>query len=334
MPARISAISYYLPEKVYSNEDFYADFPEAVGSSLEKVGVKKRHLVAPGETASDMAMKAAEKLFEEHGIERSSIDFLILSILEPDYYSPPTSCVLHGKLGLNKNCGTLDYAHGCSAYVYGLGMADGVISTMGAKRVLLITTSTLSHTIHPADKASRFVFGDGSAATLIEFDAKNGLGPYEYGTDGSGYKKIIIEDGYARNPITTDSYKELKDEYGNIASKAHFRMEGVDVFLFTARTVPVMIRNLLEKSGLTIDEVDHFVFHQPNVFLNETLRKKIGIPQEKFIHYMAETGNTVQSTIPIALYELMKQKKIKSGDTVVLAGFGVGLSWIATIARF
>lgn len=334
MSARIAAISYYLPEKVYSNADFFAEFPMSTNSSLEKVGISNRHRVGTKESASDMAFAAAIRLFEEHSINPQSIDFLILANLEPDYYTPSTACVLHGQLNLKKSCGVLDYSHGCSAYIYGLGMAEGVIHSMGAKKVLLLTVSVLSNTFHAKDRSSKYVFGDAASATLITESTTKGLGPYVYGTDGKGFDKIIVEDGYARNPLTPLSTEEVADEYGNVSSRATFRMDGVNVFLFTMRTVPGMIHEILEKSGMSLLEPDYYVFHQPNRFLNETLRKKLGIPEEKFIHDLEHTGNTVQSTIPIALKHLMDQGKITPGTTIVLAGFGVGLSWISTVARF
>jgi 3-oxoacyl-[acyl-carrier-protein] synthase-3 len=334
MPAKIQAISYYLPSKEISNEEFFAEFPHANRISLEKVGVKNRRRVGTGETASDMAFAAAQLLFKEHNIDPQLIDFLILVNLEPDYYTPPTSCVLHGKLNLKKQCGVFEYNHGCSAYVYGLGLAEGVIHSMGATNVLLLTTSVLSNTFHKKDHGSHFIFGDAASATLIKSSEEGGLGPYVYGTDGSGYDKIIVEDGEARNPLNDTSLDELVDEYGNVSAKANFKMDGVGVFLFSMRVVPAMISELLDKSKLNADEIDYFVFHQPNRFLNETLRKKLNISEEKFIHDFENTGNTVQATIPIALKHLMDEGKIKPGTTVVLAGFGVGLSWISTVARF
>lgn len=334
MGAKISAISYYLPDKTYTNEDFYREFPASKGTSLEKTGIYKRHIIATDETASDMALKAAERLFSEHQIDPQSIDFLILACIEPDYYTPPTSAVLHGRLGLKPSCGIMEYNHGCSAYVYGLGMADGVLTRMGARRVLFLTTSSLTHTFHPGDKSSRFVFGDAATATLLEHSDSEDIGPYEYGTNGSGFKRIIVEDGKARNALTEASTVETTDDFGNITSRATFRMDGTGVFLFTMKTVPAMVDALLKKSGLDIEDIDYFVFHQPNEFLNEMLRKKIGIPEEKFIHCIRETGNTVQCTIPIALHEMYATGKLKHGTKVVLAGFGVGLSWISTVVRF
>jgi 3-oxoacyl-[acyl-carrier-protein] synthase III len=334
MGAKITAISYYLPEKIITNAAFFADFPDYSNSALDKLGIEERRRVGNGETASDLALKAGQKLMQEYNIDPSSIDFLLLGILEPDYYTPPTSCVLHGKLGLPKNCGTLEFNHGCSAYVYGLATAQGLMSSLGVRRVLFLATSVLSNTFHREDRSSNFVFGDGASATLIEYSETEHLGPYEFGTDGSGYNKIIVEDGHARNPINARSNEEVRDQHGNVTTRAHFRMDGVGVFLFSVRTVPEMIFKLLEKSGHTMEDIDHFVFHQPNRFLNETLRKKTGIPEAKFRHDIAKTGNTVQSTIPIALKHMLEEGKIKSGDKIVLAGFGVGLSWMSTVVRF
>lgn len=334
MPSIIKCLSYTLPSNVYTNEDYYSNFPDVKSVNMEKIGVKQRHVITQGQTASDLAQLAAEKLFLEHSIDRNMIDFLIVSILEHDYYTPSTACVLHGKLGLQKKCGALDFDLGCSAYVYGLGLADGVMKSMGAKNVLLLTTSVLTKTFHPKDRNSHFVFGDAGTATLLTLSEKENLGPFVFGTDGSSFEKIIIRDGGTRNPLDKNSENELKDEFGNITSNANFAMDGIGVFNFSLKTVPTMIEELLTKASLTQNDIDLFVFHQPNKFLNETLRKKMNIPEPKFVHCLENTGNTVAGTIPIALYESIANGRLKPGMTVVLAGFGVGLSWAATIARF
>ncbi|CAN5245710.1 ketoacyl-ACP synthase III [soil metagenome] len=334
MATRIKSISYYLPAEIYSNEDFYKDFPDAKQANLEKVGVEKRHIAGKTELASDLAITAAEKLFEEHNIDRSIIDFLFVSILEHDFYAPTSGCYIHGKLGLKKKCGVIDFDLGCSAYVYGLGLSDGVMHSMGAKNVLLLTVSVLTKKFHSKDRSSRFVFGDAASATLMTSSETENIGPFVFGTDGSGYEKIIVRDGAARFPLNSTSNAELKDEFGNITTTSNLVMDGMGVFLFSIRTVPPMIEELLTKAGLQQNEIDLFIFHQPNVFLNETLRKKINIPEDKFVHCMKDFGNTVQSTIPIAIYESMKSGKLKPGMKVVLAGFGSGFSWAATIVRF
>jgi 3-oxoacyl-[acyl-carrier-protein] synthase-3 len=333
MGVKISAISYYLPDKQYTNTDFFTDFPEVASSSMTRIGVEKRHIVGVDQTASDMAILAAERLFAEHNINRSEIDFLIVCLQEQDFYLPASSSYIHGVLGLGTHCGAFDINLGCSAYVYGLGVAEGIAQSMGAKNILFLTSSAVTRTIHARDRSSRFIFGDAATATLLKDSGSPSLGPFVFGTDGTKYNKIIVEDGGTRNPISEDSYTERIDEFGLVTTRANLKMEGYDVFQFTIKTVPAMIEQLLAKADITPDAVDLYIFHQPNVYLNEKIRSKMNIPEGKFVHCMAEFGNTVTGTIPIALYEAQKQGRLRSGMTVVLAGFGVGLSWCATLAR-
>lgn len=200
------------------------------------------------------------------------------------------------------------------------------------KNVLLITSSTLSKKIHSKDKSSRFIFGDASSATLISSrEDKQGLGAFVFGTDGEKAEKIIIKDGGARNPITKNSFDEIEDESGNITSNAHLSMEGTGVFYFGLKTIPMMISEVLQKEKLNIEEIDLFIFHQANLFLISTVCTKLNIPEDKVYNYMENVGNTVSSSIPITLYEAKKAGKAKPGQKILLAGFGVGLSWGATI---
>jgi 3-oxoacyl-[acyl-carrier-protein] synthase-3 len=334
--AYIKAISYILPEKVFSNDDFFALFPESLPQkdNYMKIGVSDRRIVENNVTASDLGISAGEALFKEHNIQAEEIDFLFFCALEFDYQLPSSACVIHEKLNLPKSCGATDYNLGCSGFVYGLGMAKGLIESCGLKNVLLITSSTLTKTIHEKDKSSRFVFGDGAAATLISArEEEPGFGSFVFGTDGKRAEKIIIKDGGGRNPVCSTSFKEHEDDYGNVTSDAHFYMEGTSVFLFGLKTVPAMINDLISKENLTLDDIDLFVFHQANLFLIDTIRAKMKIPEEKVYNYMEHVGNTVAATIPIALCEAIKEGKAKPGQKILLAGFGVGLSWAATIVR-
>lgn len=334
MPAQIHSTRYFLPKTVYSNADFFAEFPELKGSSIEKTGVKTRRIAQKSEVSSDMALAAAELLIKEEGIDKNTIDFILYNSADLDYYTPATACVIQGKLGLPTTCGAMDIVNGCSSFVYALGMASGIIETMGAKNVLLLTSSVLTKYIHPKDKGNRFLFGDGAAATLIMHSDEQMIGPFVYGTDGASYEKIIIKDGFARFPLSETSFVDRTDEYGNTVNDASFDMNGTAIFLFSSKRVPVMIDELLKKASLSKDEIDLFIFHQPNAFLNEHLRHKMGILPERFFHCMENFGNTVQSTIPIAIREAQVAGKLKPGMRVVFAGFGTGLSWAATIAKF
>lgn len=336
MNAYIKAISYYLPEKKLTNSDFFAEFPESVGSkeNLLKIGVQNRYIISENETASDLGVKSAQQFFTEHSINPDEIDFLLFCSLDLDYYTPSTACVIQQRLNLKKECGALDFNLGCSGFVYGLSLAKGLIESVGMKNVLLITSSSLTKKIHKKDKSSRFVFGDGAATTLISGREKiKGIGEFVFGTDGKGANKIIVKDGGGRKALSESSYVNITDEYGNTTNDASFYMNGTGVFIFGLNTVPKLVKELLKRENKTINEIDLFIFHQANLFLIETIRKKLEIPIEKVFNHMENIGNTVASTIPIVLYEALKIGKVKSGDSVMLIGFGVGLSWAATIIK-
>lgn len=334
MKAFIKSISYYLPEQVFTNDDFFMAFPESIANkeNLSKIGVNKRHIASNTELASDLAVKSALKLFDEHQINPNDIDFLLFCAQEFDYFTPTTACVIQNRLKLPTHCGALDFNLGCSGFVYGLAVAKGLIESVGMNNVLLLTSSTLTRKLHPKDENLRYLFGDAACATLISSGNSNScIHQFSFGTDGEGAEKIIVKDGGARNPINKESYHEIVNEYGNITSKAFMEMKGVSVFSFSIKTVPKLIYDLLQKNNKQIDEIDLFIFHQANLFIIDTIRKKMNLPEEKVFNFMEEVGNTISSSIPIVLYEAIKCGKAKKGDTILLAGFGVGLSWGATI---
>ena len=330
MRAYIKAISYYLPNQVLTNEQLAKEFPEWSAEKVSaKVGIESRHLAAADETAGDMAYAAAEKLFSEHGVERSSVDFVLLCTQSPDYFLPSTACVLQHRLGLSTKCGALDFNLGCSGFVYGLSIAKGLIAGGVARNVLLITSETYNKYIHPADKGNRSIFSDGAAATLVSTEGYAEIGEFVLGTDGSGAENLIVKSGAARHP---KPYEDLHfDEANNPVSGDHLYMNGPDIFSFTIETVPEMIQDVLRRNELSAEDVSLYVFHQANQYILEFLRKKIKIEKSKFYCNLREVGNTVSSTIPIALRDAESAGELHGN--IVLAGFGVGLSWGATILK-
>ena len=328
MEAFIKAISYYLPERVLSNEDLVKEFPEwTVDKIAGKVGVQYRHIAAENETAGDMAAKASEKLFAEHGIDRSSIDFILLCTQSPDYFLPPTACILQDRLRLTTNCGAFDINLGCSGYEYGLAVSKALLLSGFATNVLLLTAETYSKHIHPRDKGNRTIFGDGAAATLVSTEGFARIGDFVLGTDGSGYDKLIHKTGSWRQ---NQALHDLKyDESGNPHSSDFLFMDGKAIFDFTADVVPPMIEKALRKNNCTPEDVDLYVFHQANKYMINYLRKMMGIEKDKFYVCLESVGNTVSSTIPIALVEAKKEGRLHG--RLLLAGFGVGLSYGATV---
>jgi 3-oxoacyl-[acyl-carrier-protein] synthase-3 len=330
MKAKIKAISYYLPEFALSNDLIHQEFPEwDIEKICSKTGINSRHVSAEDEFSSDMAVKAAEQLFLEYNIERSDIDFLLFCTQSPDYLLPTTACILQDRLGLNTTSGALDFNLGCSGFVYGLSLAKGLISGGMAKNILLITSETYTKFIHPKDKSNRTIFGDAAAATLITADEGFCIiGDFVFGTDGKGAENLIVKQGGMRFPVSNDNV-DVCDEYGNTKNDKNLVMDGAAIFNFTIESVPKLTHAILEKSKLNMEQVDLFVFHQANKYMLNHLRKKIGISEEKFFIAMEHCGNTVSSTIPIALYEAQKQKKLVDSKNLILAGFGVGYSWAA-----
>lgn len=334
MPSKIAHISYYLPKNNFSNDEFFELFPELkANENLKKIGVENRVIAGENQTASDMAIEAAKKLVDEINFNPSNIDFLIYSSQDLDYYLPATSSYIHKELGLSDACGTIDTTHGCSAYVYALMLAKGMIEANGYKNVLILNAYTLTKTIHPKDKASRFVFGDAASATLVTYSDHQCIGNSVVGTESAGLEKIIVRDGGQRFPINPDSYKEIKDEYGNITTNANFYMDGTSVFMFSLRRVPVLIKDTLAKNNLTLEQIDGFIFHQANLYMIQAIVKKAGLDPSKVFNNMQKIGNTVGCTIPIALKDAMDQHKLTKGKRVMLIGFGVGLSWSATVVE-
>lgn len=332
MKAYIQAISYHLPERVFTNDDFFSLFPESLNhkSNLKKIGISERRIAAPDETASDLAVKAAEKLFAEHQISPLQVDFILFCAQEFDYYTPTTACIIQSRLNIPTHCGAMDFNQGCTGYVYGLSLAKGFIESMACRNVLLLTASTVTRKFHPRDRSSRFLFGDGAAATLICTREKQGIGQFVFGTDGSRADRIIIRDGGARNPITEASFVDISDEFGNTTNQASLYMNGAAIFNFGLKTVPTVITETLLKNNKSMEDIDMFVFHQANLFLIQTIAKKMNIPDQKIFNFVETVGNTVSSTIPIVLAEGLKCGKIRQGYTVLVCGFGTGLSWAAT----
>jgi 3-oxoacyl-[acyl-carrier-protein] synthase-3 len=335
MRAAIKAISYYLPPKVETNLDLSREFPEwSAGKIAEKTGISERHIAGEGVCASDLGFESVRKLFAEHGINPADIDFILLCTQSPDYLLPTTACLLQHRLGIPQTAGALDFNLGCSGFVYGLALAAGLVETQQARNVLLITAETYSKFISPSDKSVRSIFGDAAAATLVSASETGSIGPFAFGTDGRGGQHLIVKTSGLRQPKQPGSTAAVTtDEFGNIRSDDFLYMNGQEILSFTLRAVPRVIAALKQKSGLSDDRIDYYIFHQANKYMLELLRKKLKLPPEKFAECLAGCGNTVSCTIPIALCHALKSGAVGPSRRVMLVGFGVGLSWAAGLVE-
>jgi 3-oxoacyl-[acyl-carrier-protein] synthase-3 len=331
MGAKISKLDYYLPEIVIDNPQLEEEFPGWDSSRLEKkVGIKSRNVTAENETALDLARQAAKKVLKNY--DKKKINFLIFCTQSPDYFFPTSACILQDQLGLPTNIGAFDFNLGCSGFVYGLAISKGLINSGTAENVLLVTGETYSKFIHPGDKANRIIFGDGAAAVIIEKNSEDHIMDFVLGTNGAGFDKLIVPNGGLRNRYNPDE-AEIEDQSGDIRTNNHLFMNGREIFNFTLEAIPPLFWQVLEKNNLTLDNLAYVIFHQANRFMLEHLRQKLNIPREKFFNDILKVGNTVSSTIPIALKTLMDNRMLKSGEKVLLCGFGVGYSWGGVIVK-
>ena len=331
--AYIKDIAYYLPDVVVTNEDIIHDFPEwSVEKIASKVGVNQRHIAAVGETATDLAIKAAEKLFQKGNVNREDVDYVLFCTQSPDYLLPTSACLIQDRLGLRRTVGAVDFNLGCSGYVYGLSLAKGLIYAGIARNILLLTGETYNKHIHPKDKGNRTIFGDAASATVISISGIAEIGNFSLGTDGAGANNLIIRSGGMRYPNKVEDLSF--DEHGNPHSSDFIYMNGAEIFTFTLDNVPPLIKDTLSNNGINEDEVDLYVFHQANKYMLNFLRKKMKISQECFYYCLSEYGNTVSNTIPIALRDAIDDNTISNNMKVVIAGFGVGYSWGGTVLHF
>jgi 3-oxoacyl-[acyl-carrier-protein] synthase-3 len=331
--ARIAKIAYYLPEKILNNAELALAFPEWTESAiLDKLGIKERKIAGENETSTDLAVQACKKFFIEHQVNPEEIQALIFCTQSPDYFLPTSACLIQARLGLSNEVLAFDFNLGCSGFVYGLGLAKGLIESGQVRNAMLVTAETYSKFIDPKDKSVRTLFGDAAAVTYIEEKTETTtdelfMGPFVYGTNGLGAENLIVSKGAFRHPYNAERGSSTYSD------KSFLFMNGPEIFNFTLNAVPKCLMNLLEKAQLTIDEIDLFIFHQANKYMLENLRRKCGIPKSKFVFEMEDCGNTVASTIPIAIYKALKTGQAKRGMRVATVGFGVGYSWAGAILK-
>jgi len=335
--AYIIATSYFLPGILVDNEKINAEHPEwSVDKISAKTGIEKRYYAAEDQTSGDLAYIAAEQFFNKGIIEKGKVDFLILCTQSPDYFLPTTACILQDRLGLSKKTGAFDFNLGCSGFVYGLGIAKGLISSGQAKNVLLITAETYSKFIHPNDKKNKTIFGDAASVTLISSQSNAGAGEilnFSYGTDGAGAKHLMVKNGGLRN-IHKGNGEDIYEGDEFYSNDDYLFMDGKEIFDFTVFNVPGLVNDCISKNEISPEDVDLYIFHQANQFMLERARRMSKIPAEKFYIYIKDSGNTVSSTIPIALHHAMENNVIRKGNKVLLCGFGVGLSMGATLIAY
>lgn len=330
MSIEINSIEIYLPKEIITNEMLANSFLDLNADDIfKRTGVKERRRTKEDFIMSDMAYEAASALLNKNDGLKEKIDTIILIGHGYDYKAPITAALLQNRLSLNQNVLSIDLPHGCTGYINGLAVSKGLIDGGMSENILLLTGDTPSYVINKNNAELLSIFSDSATATYISKNKnEDGLEKFIFGTDGSGAKNLIVLNSSSRFPATINYLKNDGRLNGTMT------MDGVEIFKFAIKVVPKLIHETLEKNNLTLEQIDYVIFHQANSFMLEILRKKLKIEKEKFYNDISHTGNTVASTIPIALKDAFEKNKIKRGDKILLAGFGLGYTWGATVIKF
>ncbi|HRT70760.1 MAG TPA: ketoacyl-ACP synthase III [Syntrophales bacterium] len=324
----IQDIKSYIPKSKLTNADLVKRLDVDEAFLRDKVGISSRAIADGGEAASDLALHAAERILSANpALERKDVDLLIVVTQNPDFKLPHTSAILQHKLGLGP-IAAFDVNLGCSGFVYSLAIAKSMMNTLGFKNTVLITVDPYSKIIAPDDKDTVTIFGDAATATWLNHQSSNRLLGFTFGSDGADYESLIVKGGGSRFPLQPG-------ETGRPSSSenCNLYMDGRRIFNFMLKKVPRDVLRCLQINQLHLADIDHFIFHQASKFMIENLARKMKIPMEKVVIFLEDIGNTVSSSIPIALENLMNSVDL-SGKKVLISGFGVGLSWSSTVINF
>lgn len=330
----VRGISTCVPPGINSISDYSLFTPSERENFIKSVGVRERRFSDKNVCSSDLALSAAEKLISSLQWEKDSIDGLIMVTQSPDYLIPATAIILQNRLGLSKQCMAFDINLGCSGYVIGLQTASGLIGKNSLKRVLLLAADVPSANLSYYDKAVYPLFGDAGTATAIEYDENASSMYFKAESDGSDFDALYIPDGGVRNIAGADSFIMEEFEDGTKRNRTHIIIDGMRIFNFSITKVPPQIRDVLELAQTDIDSTDYFFTHQANLIINETIRKKLKIPPEKFPYSISMYGNTSSASIPLTICHILGSNTDSFSGNCILSGFGIGLSWATAWCSF
>lgn len=324
----IKGVSACVPKNVVENSAAYGEKWAGYENFVNTTGIVKHRNSPDGICSSDLCVEAAEKLLTELAWDKSEIEAVVFVSQTPDFYNvPATSCLLQERLGLSKNCYTLDISLGCSGWVYAMTVIGSLMQNGTIKRGLLLAGDTPSKFCSVDDKSTYPLFGDAGTATALEFSKIAPPIRCAMFSDGSGYKAIHIKAGGYRNPVTKDSFEVKNHGEGKDRSDLQLEMDGESVFVFGISQAPKAIKALAANYEIDLSTIDLFTFHQANLFMNEKIRNKLKIDAEKVPYSLQEFGNTSSASIPLTLVT-RRAEQLRDGKVSHIAcGFGVGLSW-------
>lgn len=323
---KLSGLSACVPKNVEDNKNFSLLAENERDLFIKTVGIRYRRVAQEGVTASDLCFEAAEKLLTDLNWNREEIKILVFITQTPDYLIPNTSSILQEKLKLSKNCLAFDVNLGCSGYVYGLSIVSGLLQNMVGGKALLLVGDISTKTISMQDKSTAPLFSDAGTATALEFSLNHYI-HFNLQTDGKEFDDIIIPDGGYRNPVSEKSFEVKEYEGGILRNDLAMKLDGLKIFNFALREIAPNISSLLNEKKIEKSTIDYFVFHQANLLMLESVRKKLQVEVEKFPYSLYDYGNTSSATVPLTMLVKLRDKLTSQKLNLLLSGFGVGLSW-------
>ncbi len=332
----VTALSACVPKQVIDNYHYDLDIwtEEEVRKIVEKIGVKERRFVDDKTCASDLCYAAAEKLIADNGVDKKEIDLLVFLSQTPDYRMPATSILLQDRLGLPMSTMAFDISLGCSGFINALGIVYAMMQNRGFRKALLLDGETRSKVYSRKDRREAFIFGDAGVAALIERDDKFGESHFSLNSDGSRGTLIMIPGGGYRNMSSVETLKEkVVDEYGNIRTEENGYMNGADVFNFVIVEVPKDIKRLMFATGEDVHQMDYYVFHQANAFINNHIAKKLKLDKERIPWKIQKYGNTSSVSVPLTIVSELKDKMVGK-KKIMMSAFGVGMAWATAVVPF
>lgn len=332
----ITAMAACVPKNVIDNYNYGLDIwpKEEVKQVVDKVGVTERRFADEKTCSSDLCFAAAEKLIADNNIDKSEIDLLVFLSQTPDYRMPATSILLQDRLGLPMSCMAFDISLGCSGFLSALNVVYSMMQNKGFRKALLLDGETRSKVYSAKDRREAFIFGDAGVAVLVERDEKFGESHFSVNSDGSRGELIMIKGGGYRNMSSLETLKEkVVDEYGNIRTDEQGHMEGADVFNFVIIEVPKDIKRLMEATGQDIQQMDYYVFHQANAFINNYVAKKMKLDKTKIPWTIQKYGNTSSVSVPLTIISELKDQMV-GRKNLLMSAFGVGMAWATATIPF
>lgn len=324
----LTGIAVAVPKTKKINLDDVFFSREDINKFISTTGISEYRVADHTTTTSDLGFEAAQKLILEMNIDKNEIDILVFVSQTPDYVNiPNTAPIIQDRLGLSNKCLAFDLPLGCSGFIYGLSTIASYMQNPAIKKGLLICGDTLSKIVGNNDKSTALLFGDAASASILERKESNSIMHFNLGSDGGGYKAIIVNDGGSRKPFNENSLEIIDYGEGIKRNQCELSLDGMDVFSFGITQAPKSVKELLAFVDINIEEIDFAIFHQANKMMNEMIRKKLKLEKEKVPYSLDKFGNTSSASIPITMVTELKNQLRNDENKLLLCGFGVGLSW-------